>query len=145
MLVVNILFGIPELLAALLLFNRQIMILAQIYDWLKRVFLLALGWHKYVVICFPLDPSNKKIAHDYQVSYYNDITIRSSYLLGGAKKYQSLLPSFINKRKTANNENSIYEILNRKGCNCKPCRRVHKCQKCNSKDYNVKDCQKKRS
>ena len=80
MLVINILFGIPELSAALLLFYRQIMTLARSYDWLKGVFLLALGWHKYVVIRFSLDPSNWKIEHDYRVSYCNDVTVRSSII-----------------------------------------------------------------
>ncbi len=52
------LFDTPELSAALLLFYRQIMTLARSYDWLKGVLPLVLGWHKYVVICSPLDPSN---------------------------------------------------------------------------------------
>lgn len=43
MLVLDILFGTPELSAALLLFYRRIMSLARSYDWLKGVFLLALG------------------------------------------------------------------------------------------------------
>lgn len=58
MLIVIILFGTPELSAALLLFYRQIMTLARSYDWLKEFLLLALGWHKYVVIRSPLNPSN---------------------------------------------------------------------------------------
>ncbi len=78
MLVINILFGIPELSAAHLLLYRQIMTLARSYDWLKGVFLLAFGWHKYVVIRSSLDPFNWKIAHDYRVSYCNDVTVRSS-------------------------------------------------------------------
>ena len=143
MLVVNILFGTPELSAALLLFYRQIMTLAKSYDWLKGVLPLALGWHKYVVIRSPIDPSNWKIAHDYQVSYCNDVTVRSSHLLGGAKRHRSPSPFSTNKRKTPNNENSICEGFNREGCNWKPCRRAHKCQKCNSKDHGAKDCQKK--
>lgn len=43
MLVINILFGTPEISAALLLFYRQIMTLARSYDWLKGVLPLALG------------------------------------------------------------------------------------------------------
>lgn len=113
MLVVSILFGTPELSAALVLFYRQIMTLARSYDWLKGVLPLALGWHKYVVIRSPLDLSNWKIAHDYQVSYCNDITVQSSHLLGGAKRYQLPSPSSTNKKETPKNENSIYEGFGR--------------------------------
>lgn len=42
------------------------MTLAQSYDWLKGVLPLELEWHKCVVIRSTLDPSNWKIAHDYQ-------------------------------------------------------------------------------
>lgn len=66
MLVSNILCGSPELSAALLLFYRQIMTFARSYDLSKGVFPLALGWHKYVVICFLLDPSNWKIGPLYR-------------------------------------------------------------------------------
>lgn len=143
MLVINILFGSSELSAAFILFYRQIMTLARSYDWLKGVLPLALGWHKYVVIRSSLDPSNWKIAHGYQVSYCNDVTVRCLQLLGGAKRHRSPWPSSNSKRKTPNNENSICEEFNKEGCNWKPCCRVHQCQKCNSKDYGVKDCQKK--
>lgn len=50
MLIVNILFGTPELSAALLLFYRQIMTLARSYDWLNGVLPLALGWHKSAIV-----------------------------------------------------------------------------------------------
>ena len=55
MLVVNILSGTPELSATFLLFYCQIITLVQSFNWLKRVFPLVLGWHKYIVICSPLD------------------------------------------------------------------------------------------
>lgn len=58
MFVVNILFDTLKLSAALLLFYHQIMIFVQSYDWLKKVLLMALGWHKYVVIYSHLDSSN---------------------------------------------------------------------------------------
>lgn len=45
MLAVNILFGTPELSAALLLFYRQIVTPAQSHDWFKGVLPLALGWY----------------------------------------------------------------------------------------------------
>lgn len=105
MLVVNILFGTPELSAALLLFYRQIMTLARSYDWLKGALPLALGWHKCVVIRSPLDPSNWKIAHDYQVSHCNDVTVGTSQLLEGAKRQRPSSQSAHNKRKTPNNQN----------------------------------------
>ena len=121
MLVINILFGTPELSAALLLFYRQIMTLARSYDWLKGVLPLALGWNKYAVIRSPLDHSNWKIAHDYQVSYCNDVTVRSSQLLGGTKRQRSSAPSSRNKKETPNNENSICEGFNGEGCHWKHC------------------------
>ena len=62
------------------------MTLARSYDWLTGVLPLALGWHKNVVILSPLDPSSWKIAHDYQVSYRNDVMVRSSKLFGGTKR-----------------------------------------------------------
>lgn len=93
MLVVNILFGTSELSAALLLFYRQIMTLARTHDWLKGVLPLALGWHKYAVIRSPLDPSNWKIAYEYQVSYCNDVTVRSLQFSGGTKRQRSSSPS----------------------------------------------------
>lgn len=116
MLVINILFGASELSASLLLFYRQIMTLARSYDWLKGVLPLALGWHKYAVIRYPLDPSYWKIAHDYQVSYCNDVRIRSSQLVGGTKRQRSSSPSSRKKMKTPNNEDSICEGFNKEGC-----------------------------
>ncbi|MCJ1347109.1 hypothetical protein MMC31_005330 [Peltigera leucophlebia] len=143
MLVINILFGTPELSAALLLFYRQIMTLARSYDWLKGVLPVAIGWHKYAVIRSPLDPSNWKIAHDYQVSYCIDVTVRSSQLLGGTKRQRSSSPSSRNKKKTPHNENSICEGFNGEGCHWKHCQRAHQCRKCSSKDHGAKDFKKK--
>lgn len=145
MLIINILFRTAELSAALLLFYRQIMTLAQSYNWLKGVLPLALGWHKYAVIRSPLDPSNWKIAHDYQVSYCNDITVQSSQLLRGTKRQRYSSPSSRNKKKTPNNKNSICEGFNREGCKWKHCQRAHQCRKCNSKDHGAKDCNNKKS
>ena len=143
MLVVNILFGTPELSVALLLFYRQIRTLAQSYDWLKDVFPLALEWYKHIVIYSSFDPSHKKIAHNYQVSYCNNITVRSLQLLGGVKRQRSISPSSHNKKRTLNNGSSICKGFNREGCIWKPYCRAHKYQKYNSKDHGAKNCQKK--
>lgn len=143
MLVINILFGTLEVSTVFLLFYHQIMILARSYDWLKEGFSLVLGWHKYVIIYSPMELFNWKIVHNYRVNYYNNITVWCTYLLGEAKRYRSLLPSFINKQKTANNKNSIYEWFNREDCYWKPCYHTFRYQKYNYKDHRAKDCPKR--
>ncbi len=66
MLFINILCGTPELSAALLLFIARWWPLLEAMTGLKGVLPLALGWHNYVVIRSPLDPSNWKIGPLYK-------------------------------------------------------------------------------
>jgi hypothetical protein len=141
--VIGYLFGDkhPKAVPNLLMFMRQILDVAQTYQWPEAVLPLALNFHQYILDKGELSTDSYLVTAQFREKY-----LRHNLTLPAKSPPQPSAARTRNTRSTrsSNNDTEICDKFNTTGCLWDGCKRRHECTVCGLSEHGASSCRKKK-